>query len=99
VQYSSVLLSGSGGVAGIQPLGGRGQGNSNSNSNSINREVYFLCEDCDGCEPGCHHEDHSLRLLPGSLQLHQLNTGKPISLLYIRSVLNRILPKNLLKFF
>jgi hypothetical protein len=86
VQYSSVLLSGSGGVAGIQPLGGRGQGNS---SNSINREVYFLCEDCDGCEPGCHHEDHSLRLLPGSLQLHQLNTGKPILRLCIPSVLNR----------
>ena len=68
--YESVLpISGLGSsVAGVRPLG-------SCAVDISSREEFFLCEDCDGCEAGCDHEDHGLRLLPGSLQEHQLTTG------------------------
>jgi hypothetical protein len=61
-------------VVGIQPLGSQ-----DSVNNSVtSREDFFICEDCEGCEAGCDHELHGVRLRSGSLHQHQLDTGMPV---------------------
>jgi len=39
------------------------------------QEQFYMCEDCDGCESGCSHEDHSVTLRRGSCADHALQTN------------------------